>query len=1165
METPLRSEHVEPLRVRLFGTPLVSYAGKPVRFVAARTLPLFAYLLLGRDRPIARDQLAYTFWPDSSEDEARGNLRRHLHRINAPLFEVSGQRWLESNDRIIAFNPRMPLDLDVARLDAASSNTADAAEAVELYVGELFVGCDEDWLIPHRERLRSTYLRLLVGLVDRFRGERRFAEAIAFSRKILNVDPFREDAVRTLMSLHYESGDRSSALSEFQSFRELLQIEIGADPMHETQSLHDAIRRHAAVGVQQIDSPSHERAMPFAGRENEIDALRDAWRQAAGGRGRVAMVSGEAGIGKTRLLREFATVAEREGARVLWGASSAPEAVPYEPVTEALTGAIGEIARLSLPPALLSALAIRFPELHVAQPDIPETVGLVDQRERERFFDAIARAIEGLCATRPTVIIFEDLHWVFADTLDLITRIARTCARAPLLAILSFREEEMNGALRAFRLDPAMKQAARIALGRLDSTACRKILESGYQTVTHDVGEWAIDLANGNPLFLSELIRQYDERTSEDPLRADNLPTSLESAILSRLSTLSEGARSLVDIAAIGDSVVSIDLLQYASGWPLAEVLDMTDELVEHFVLRETATGSRGDYEFAHELIRDAVIRSMPSALQTRRHRRFAKAMLRLFPTRRDEFARTLAQHFEKAGQLDEAALFYARAATVANDQFAWQDALALAERGLELESQSRERFALHAIIESAALKSGSGERQRAAIATMLEIADALDDDALRGIALQRSSEYGLQTGDFERQRQVTDRLEAVAIASGDKKLLCTARRCRARGEIAYGQPAQAVTIMQSIDAIERHDRPLSEQIEDLRMLAFAQERNANFDAARIAIEEAERRAGPHPALSDQVAFVRLRINLAFAMSDGTEAARLSPLLLDLCRQIGDVEGEGNALQNAAQVDMRSFDVASARTHNRAASAIFERIGKLQARAAIAINSGTVENKVGLLDDAERFYAEGLAFADRLNHASLRSLCYANFAYIALLKGDAERALSQAQMALDIAREAEITWLIAHCLSDVGWALRELDRDYERSFAIFMEALDMCVTFGFKDERLELLCDMLPTLIGVGRLETAAGFAAELELAIASDSNAVIMPVHALTITGDVHEARGDEAKSRASRERARALLCERLEKLPDERTRAAYATLRFHRPLLEVPVTQAYSRKSEP
>ncbi len=1144
-------EDVQPLSVRLFGTPHVSYDGKPIRFVAAQTLPLFVYLLLGRHRPIARDQLAYKFWPEYSEIEARTNLRRHLHRVNGALNDVTGHRWLDVDAKTVAFNSQMPLDLDVTRLEAAASDPALAPGAVDLYTGELFEGCDEDWLIPHRERLRTLYLRLLIGLVDRYRGERRFSEAIALSQRALHVDPFREDAVRTLMTLHYESGDRSSALTEFHAFRERLQIELGAPPMHETQSLHDAIRRHASVNTQRDDHcPAPERALPFAGREDEIDALRHAWRHAASGKGRVAMVSGEPGIGKTRLLREFATVAEHEGARVLWGTSSAPEAAPYEPVTEALTGAISELARLSLSPALLSTLAVRFPELRAMKPEIPESVGLIDQRERERFFDAIALAAERLSAARPTVMIFEDLHWVFADTLDLITRIARTCARSPFLTIVSFREEQMTSALQSFRSDPAMKWALRLGLGRLDATACRKIVQD-YKAVSPAFGSRAIDLANGNPLFLSELVREYGARSECNDDEPGEIPATLESTINARVAMLSEAARSLIDIAAVGGTIVSIDVLQHASGWPLAEVLDAADELVDRFVLRETAAGSRGDYQFTHDLIRATVLQSMPADVERRRHRRFAKAILQLFPDRQDEFARVLAQHFERAGRTDEAARYYARAASVARGQYAWQDAIAFADHALRLEQRLPERFALYAAIESAALTCGDGQRQHDAAAMMLALANDLDDDALRAIALQRSSEFGLQTGDFERQRHATDELERIALASGDASMMAKTLRCRARGDIARGYPASAARTMHNIDAIDGLARTPSERFDDLRTVAHALTAAADFEPAQTVIREAERQAGADPSLADQLAIVRAQAMLAVEMADRGEAARLSPALLELCRKIGDVEGEGNAHQVAARIDWWSFDVASAREHIRAAAAIFERIGKPQSRASIAINAGALENHVGLLDDAEHYYREALAHVLRLDNALGRSLCHANFAYVALLRRDGERALAEAQRALEIARNIPDQRMIATALGHSASALRLLDRDPGESLRLFTEALAICAAPGFADERRELIAEMIPTLIACGKRDQAGEFAAELDAAISIDENAVVMPADALAKAADGFAAIGRTAKSNALRERAGALVRARLEKLPDARTRAAYAALHAHRALL--------------
>jgi DNA-binding SARP family transcriptional activator/tetratricopeptide (TPR) repeat protein len=1144
------SETVEPLCVRLFGTPSISYDGEPVRFVAARSLPLFVYLVLGRERPIARDQLAYKFWPEYSESEARANLRRHLNRVNGPLLDVTGHRWIDGDGKVVSLDPRMPLDLDVARLESACSDPTAAASAVDLYTGDLFEGCDEDWLIPHRERLRSAYLGLLFALIDRYRGERRFSEGIALAQKALRVDPFREDAVRTLMSLHYESGDRSSALNEFEAFRKLLQAELGVHPMHETQSLHDAIRRHAAISTRAADRPSFERAMPFEGREEEIAALRHAWQQAAGGRSRVAVVSGEAGIGKTRLLREFATIAEREGARVLWGASSPFEAAPYEPVTEALSTAISEIARLSLSPALLSTLAVGFPELRAMRPNMSESVELAGERERERFFDAIALATERLCAARPTVMVFDDVHWASADTFELITRIARTCARSALFAIVSYREEQMTSALRSFRHDVSMKGSLRVGLGRLETAACRKILVQ-YGDVPDSYGSWAIETADGNPLFLSELIRERNVRASGDEREAQRLPASLESTVLARISSLSEATRSLIDIAAVGGATVSIDVLQHASGWPLREVLDAIDELVDRFILRETASGARGDYQFTHELIREAILRSMPRALQARRHRRFAQAILSVFPTREDEFARILAQHFEKAAQPHEAARFYFRAASVAQTQYAWQDAIALAEHALRLEQRPQERFSLYVAIEPAALMCGDAVRQKDAIAMMLALAEELQDDAHRATALIRSSEFGFHTGDFERLRTAAEHLERLADATGNASWQAQAMRCRARGEIAVGRPAVAVQTMRSLQAIDGVRRSTSEEIDEVRILAHAQAAARDFESARATINEAQRRAGPNPPLATHIAIVRAQAMLAIEMAERAEAARLSPILLELCRKIGDVEGEGSAHLVAAQIDGWTFDIASARAHLQSATSIFQRIGKLQSRTVIAINAGALENHVGRLDDAERFYAEALDYANRLGNATYQSMCHANFAYAALLRCDGDRAFTEAQRALELARSVNHLRLIATALTHSACALRRRNADHGESLSLFLEALDMCERFGIVDERRELIAEMIPTLLSCGHVEKAVLFAAELERTISADASAVVMPADALAKAAEAFSAHGDDAAATALRARARSLLHERLESLSDAETRTAYASLPFHQALL--------------
>jgi predicted ATPase/DNA-binding SARP family transcriptional activator len=1153
MATASRASETGTLTVRLFGVPHVSFEQRPVRFVASRTLPLFVYLLLHRDRPVARDLLAFTLWPDNSEEEARANLRRHLNRLNDALPRIAGVTWIDADKKTIGLTAGAPIDLDADRLEAASSGAEDPEAALDFYRGDLFENCDDDWLVAPRERLRAAFLELATRTAGRYRGERRYSDAIGLVGRILHVDPFREDAVRSIMTLRYESGDRAGALREFETFRRRLQAEVGAEPMHETLSLHDAIRRHALPKPGPASETQAARALPFAGREDELATLRRVWPQAARGEARAAFVSGEAGIGKSRLLREFANLTEREGARVLWGGTSAPEAMPYEPVLEALRPAVSEIANLPLAPALTGALALRFPELRLLRTDLPESVKLPDDRERSRFFDAVASALAGLTARRPTVLVLEDLHWAGEGTLGLIGAIVRTCAGCALFTLLTYREEEASGALRQLLREPGLRGSRRLGLGRLDPSACTAILARGFAAdpFPEEIAAWATRLSAGNPLFLSELAREYRARAEPDRHAPGGLPPSLESTILARLARVSPAARAVAEIAAAAGSTFSVDVVHRASGWPLAEVLDALDELVDRFVVRETTAGSRGDYQFGHELIRDAALAHMPGELRARRHRRLARALVELFPERLDELSRALAEHFERAGMTAEAAHHYGRAARVAHAQFAWHEAAGFARRALAAHVAPQERFELFECVASASEKLGNAGECRAAVDAMVALADELEDDALRARALARRAESASRSGDRSREREAIDALAAIAARTSQPRLLREARRARTRRSVNDGDYAAAIAGVRSIDDIPQLQRSSSERVDDLYLLAHAEASAGNFDRSREATLTAQRIAEREAGLAERLSILRVRTHLAIEADDRAEARLLVSALLELSRTVGDVAGEADVHQNAAAVAAWSFDVASARAHLRDGLAISVRVGKLRTQASLANNAGVLENHLGLLAEARGFYDRAHDIARRIGANALVLLCRLNYAYAWYMEGDFERSLAEARIGLALAREAANKRLEGVGLTHCGAALRELGRTGE-AFECLSEASALAEEGGFVSERNEALAELLPVLTARGERERAGAVAARLAAAVEADPQCLAMPADALANAAAALAACGDSASAAQLRDRAAALLAERLGRLPDDTARAAYAAIRWHRRILE-------------
>ena len=322
------------LQIYLFGHLRALTNGERLKLnCLPRTLPLWAYLLLNRKDPIPRDSLAYAFWPDVLENEARANLRRHLYDLRRILPpERPGTPWLLTENKVVQWNPASTYWLDVSefeQLSASGSQPERLVEAVQLYGGELLQGVYDDWVFIERERLRNLLLGDLERLVLHSRARRDYPQAIAYAQKYLLNDPLSEDAVRWLVALRCESGDRPGALQEYHRFELQLKAELGIPPMPETEALFRALRSgrdtpqlQAALGsvfgstapvapLPQAGGarlPEHNlpaQLTSFVGRQNETALIANLLGRSASP-ARLLTISGPGGSGKTRLALEAA-------------------------------------------------------------------------------------------------------------------------------------------------------------------------------------------------------------------------------------------------------------------------------------------------------------------------------------------------------------------------------------------------------------------------------------------------------------------------------------------------------------------------------------------------------------------------------------------------------------------------------------------------------------------------------------------------------------------------------------------------------------------------------------------------------------------------------------------------------------------------------------------
>ncbi|HEY1343501.1 MAG TPA: AAA family ATPase, partial [Streptosporangiaceae bacterium] len=392
---------------------------------SARAESLLAYLLLHRDAPQPRQRLAFLLWPGSTERQAQTNLRKVLHTLRRALPGADG--LIEIAPRTLRWRADAPLWLDVEHFERALAE-GRLGEAVETYTGELLEGRYDDWLVEERERLAGLHLEALERLARQHEDGRRWPEAIRCAERLVAQDPLREESHRLLMQLCRASGDRARAVRAYHVCATALERELGIEPSPETRAVYESLvaaapARRARAPAARATAPSMS---PFVGRADERARLAARWRAAAAGRAQLVLVTGEAGVGKTRLVDELRAQA---GAVTVEGRAYPAEGPLAYGVATAWLRSQPVAARLSrLDRPHLTELARLLPELaaRVAPPE-----PLPGAELRRRLFAAIARAV--LAAGVPLLLIADDLQWADVQSLRLIHYLLRTAPSARLL------------------------------------------------------------------------------------------------------------------------------------------------------------------------------------------------------------------------------------------------------------------------------------------------------------------------------------------------------------------------------------------------------------------------------------------------------------------------------------------------------------------------------------------------------------------------------------------------------------------------------------------------------------------------------------------------------------------------------------------------------------
>ncbi|HEU5265960.1 MAG TPA: BTAD domain-containing putative transcriptional regulator, partial [Jatrophihabitans sp.] len=298
------------LEIKLFGTPEFRSRGTPIVLPSARAQNLLAYLALRHGTPQRRDHLAFLLWPDSTEKQARTNLRHVVHTLRASIPDAD--HYLRATPQTLAWDGSW-VDVSVFEQTLASSDgdVADVAAlraATDLYAGDLLQGWYDDWVEPERERLRRRALVAHEQLVSLLTDTGEFDDAIDYAERARTLDPLAETTYRSLMRLYDARGDRARALRVYHEGVATLEENLGVEPSAETRAIYESLLPSTEA------APTSTAASPLVARQPERRRLTELWREARAGKAQLVLLTGEPGIGKTRLAEELRRWAAHRGA-----------------------------------------------------------------------------------------------------------------------------------------------------------------------------------------------------------------------------------------------------------------------------------------------------------------------------------------------------------------------------------------------------------------------------------------------------------------------------------------------------------------------------------------------------------------------------------------------------------------------------------------------------------------------------------------------------------------------------------------------------------------------------------------------------------------------------------------------------------------------------------
>ena len=639
------------LHIRLMGTPAVFVDGTSLVLNQLKPRALL-YYLAATGRPHTREYLATLLWGESGQREAYHSLRSSLYHLRKALQNVQADGVLISEGDLLSLDT-VSCWCDVVEFQRLLTlgDENSLSQAAVLWQGSLLQGFSipdapsfDDWVQIEYAHLNQLCMETLHRLADWAEERKAWTVAFGYIKQMTQIDPLSEMAQRRFINLYLKQGEIGLAVRQYHQFANQLNRELNIAPSLETRTLYeDALRQQENMAPRIPERPSirPHNILPFVGRDDLLQELSTISGDVQAGRGATVLIQGEGGIGKSRLIQEFASqlITSSRPWLVLQGACSPfDDLLSHGPFIEAFQNANTEDLE-----NLLSESSASVPDA------------------RGRFFWRALQLLRSMSQSAPLFLFVDDLQWANSSTLNLFGFLSARIHYLPVMLVGTVQHADAIPALqRLITLGRRRHELHLLSLTPLTERAIADLLRAAavHAGAVETLAAWLNTKSAGNPFLLSEILAQL---RAEKILKAAgegwlletaqwlrwrttfSLPETTYDLVGWRLANISSDARHLLDILAVASQPLPEPVFRNLPGIWDGSFPALVDDLAGRGLVMELSRG--GMLALPHHLLRESLLHRLSNLRRRIIHRQLAGAMESQPPSESAKWLRPIALH----------------------------------------------------------------------------------------------------------------------------------------------------------------------------------------------------------------------------------------------------------------------------------------------------------------------------------------------------------------------------------------------------------------------------------------------------------------------------------------------------------------------------------------